>query len=166
MGRAAAGYVNFKEGGVGPVLLRIIPLAERMLFKIYASTLLQGPAIDSALQASLVLTLLLHHEEVSLEYPQHRLIIEMRHALTKCNISEAMFAGWIQRTKQFNSEANKSGLTLSQVWILYTSTIYMNTKFFNGVRTDWCIFNARSITSTGHEGIAYFSQMQCANRER
>lgn len=111
--------MNYKEGGVGPVIARIIPLAERNIFKMYAATLLQGPAMAPALRVSLALVLLLHHEAFVAEYPTHRLAVEMQHALVKCSVSEIQFAKWVQSCKHFNSEANKRGLTLSQVYNLY-----------------------------------------------
>lgn len=119
MGRAAAGYANYKEGGVGPVFARIVPLAERVSFKMYAATLLQGPAITPPLRVSLTLVLLLHHESVVAEYPNHRLVIAMKQAAQQCSVPDVQFTRWVLSTKQFNSEANNRGLTLSQVYILY-----------------------------------------------
>lgn len=119
VGRAAAGYTNYREGGVGPVAHRIIPLVERASFRMFAATLLEGPPIAPPLRLSLALVLLLHHPAVKAEYPNHRLVLEMNHARVKCAISEVQFNNWITSTEKYNSDANKRGLTLSQVYNLY-----------------------------------------------
>lgn len=100
------------------MVARIIPVAERALFRMYAATLLEGPPIATPLCMSLVLVLLLHHDTFNSEYPDHRLVTEMRLALVKCNVGEGMFTGWVKLTKQFNVDVNKAGLTLSQVYNL------------------------------------------------
>lgn len=128
MGRAAAGYVNYKEGGVGPVEKQIVPLAQRGLFRTYAATLLEGPPIEAKLRVSLALVLLLRYDDVKKRYPHHRLIVEMKAAMLKCNVEENMFNGWITRTQLYNTEANKSGLSLAQVisilYKMYTFALY------------------------------------------
>lgn len=110
-----AGYENYKEGGVGPVFLKVIPLAERRQFKMYAATLLEGPDIEPTVRLALTMALLLRYEDVKADYPDHRLLIEMKTALQKCNIAEALFLSWITRVKEYNKIANKGCLTLSQV---------------------------------------------------
>ena len=115
VGRAVAGYTNYREGGVGPVVARVIPVAERALFKMYAATLLEGPPVEPALRMSLALVLLLHYDSVSDEYPNHRLVLEIQHTASRCSISNAMFSGWVTNTKHFNKESNTCGLTMHQV---------------------------------------------------
>ncbi len=145
VGRAAAGYANHKEGGVGPVLKKIIPLADRHLFRIYADRLLEGPPIQSTLRMSLALVLLLHYNAVQAAYPDHRLIVAMKTAMHHCSIAEGMFNRWIISARLYHNEVNKGGLSLSQVIFLYTICICTIVTFvFGGI--DWSILNARSIT--------------------
>lgn len=133
MGRAAAGYVNYKEGGVGPVLNKIVPLAERAQFHIFAATLLEGPPLDPKLRVSFALVLLLRYDAVKSSNPGHRLLVEIRGAMIKCRIHESVFNAWVTSSQMFNTEANKSGLSLQQViFNLYYEYAHIYT---NGMET-------------------------------
>jgi len=114
-GRRLAGYDIIHEGGIAPIMVKCIPPAEVPLFKVFATQLLQGPALENDLKWLLALVLLLRHPEVSEQYPQHSIVTRVTACARSVSVPDAVFQGWISKVRAGWKQENTMALSLHQV---------------------------------------------------